>query len=343
MKKIVRKAIITYLAENNLLPVNQHGFLQGPSKLSQFINQVETIIRVLESDNDIDSIYLDFSKEFDKVNHAILCNKFKEKRIGGLVGAWLHNFLSNRTQQVSANGAISEPTPVLSGVPQGTVLGTNVIMICDLGLDLTAAFISMFADDSWVSSAPTSENELTHFQHELDDAIYPWTQANKAVFNGYKFEHVHFGKICETVPIYLDPNGTPIDNKTNNEDLGVIISNDLSWNNQIDLVIASCRKQTAWILKTFTSCDILTMRTLWISLFRPIIDYCSPLWSPKPTNYGQIDKLKGVLCSFSKNVDSLRELPYCDRLQSLSLHSIQQRHERYIILYYIILYYTFIE
>ena len=99
------------------------------------------------------------------------------------------------------------------------------------------------------------------------------------------------------------------------------------------LVIASCRKQTAWILRTFASRDIQTMRTLWISLVRPIIDYCSPLWSPKPTSYGQIDKLEGVLRSFSKNVDGLRELPYCDRLRSLSLHSIQRRHERYKILY----------
>ena len=334
-EKIVRKAIITHLAENNLLPVNQHGFLQGRSTLSQLINQVETIIRVLESGNDIDSIYLDFSKAFDKVDHTILCNKLKEKRIGGLVGAWLHNFLSNRTQQVSANGAISESTPVLSGVPQGTVLGPIlfVIMICDLGSDLTAAFISMFADDSRVSSIATSENEQAHFQQELDDAIYPWAQANKAVFNGDKFEHVHFGKNCASVPTYLDTNGTPIDKKANIKDLGVIISNDLTWSNQIDRVIASCRKQTAWILRTFASRDIQTMRTLWVSLVRPIIDYCSPLWSPKPTSYGQIDKLEGVLRSFSKNVDGLRELPYCDRLRSLSLHSIQRRHERYKILY----------
>ena len=79
--------------------------------------------------------------------------------------------------------------------------------------------------------------------------------------------------------------------------------------------------------------DSLTMRTLWISLLRPTIDYCSPLWSPKPTNYGAIDHLEGVLRSFSKHVDNLRDLPYGDRLKAMNLQSIQRRHERYKIIY----------
>ena len=334
-EKIIRKAIINHLAANDLLPSNQHGFLQGRSTLSQLISQVETILRALEVGNDVDSIYLDFAKAFDKVDHSILCRKLKEKRIGGPVGIWLHNFLTNRTQQVSANGAISSPVPVLSGVPQGTVLGPILflIMISDLGSDLTDAFISMFADDSRVSSVANSPQDQTNFQRELNSFIYPWAPTNKAVFNGDKFEHIHFSPESTVSPVYLDPSGSPISEKDHIKDLGVVISNDLSWSAQIDKVIANCRKQSAWILRTFSSRDVLTMRTLWISLIRPIIDYCSPLWSPNPTCYGQIDRLEGVLRSFSKNVDGLRDLPYSERLKALDLHSIQRRHERYKIIY----------
>ena len=334
-EKIIRKAIINHLANNNLLPINQHGFLQGRSTLSQLLNQVETITRVLESGHDLDSIYLDFAKAFDKVDHTILCNKLKKLRIGGKVGVWLHTFLSNRTQQISANGAISSPKPVLSGVPQGTVLGPIlfIIMISDLDSDLQVAFASLFADDTRVSAIITSENDAHNLQLELDNTIYPWAQTNKAVFNGDKFEHIHFGNKLENAPTYHDPHGQSISNKVQIRDLGVLISNDLSWSPQIDKVISDCRKQTAWILRTFTMRDSITMRTLWISLLRPTIDYCSPLWSPKPTNYGAIDRLEGVLRSFSKHVDNLRDLPYGDRLKAMNLQSIQRRHERYKIIY----------
>ena len=173
-------------------------------------------------------------------------------------------------------------------------------MISDIGNDLQGSFISLFADDSRVSALSDSQESRDAFQDELNNSIYPWAQRNKAVFNGDKFEHVHFGKKLQDLADYSDPNGNPISTKSQVRDLGVIISDDLSWSSHIDRTIAGCRKQIAWILRVFSKRDINTMRTLWVSLIRPIIDYCSPIWSPHPTNYGQIDRLEGVLRSFTK-------------------------------------------
>lgn len=334
-EKVIREFIVNHLIDNNLLPSNQHGFVQGRSTTSQLINQTETLIRILESGSEIDTIYLDFAKAFDKVDHFILCNKLKEKRIGGSVGAWLYNFLSNRTLQVSANGALSKPAPVLSGVPQGTVLGPVlfIIMISDIDSDIHKSFISLFADDSRVSAISDSQEDHETFQNELNNAIYPWAQRNKAVFNGDKFEHIHFGKKSQIPEHYLDPTGNNITTKSQIRDLGVIISDDLTWSSHLDRVIVNCRKQIAWILRVFSKRDIVTMRTLWTSLIRPIIDYCSPVWSPHSTNYSQLDRLEGVLRNFTKKVDNLHELPYCTRLKEMKLSSIQRRHERYKILY----------
>ncbi|MEL7079430.1 MAG: reverse transcriptase family protein [Cyanobacteria bacterium J06582_2] len=335
MEKILRKAIIQHLTDNNLLPNNQHGFIKGRSTLSQLLGQTETILRTIEEGNDLDSIYLDFSKAFDKVDHNILCTKLKKLGIGGKIGTWLHTFLTKRTQQVSANGVLSEPTPVLSGVPQGTVLGPIlfIIKISDFDHGLVKSSISLYADDSRASSIVSSEYDKNNFQTELNDIIYPWAPANKAVFNGDKFEHIHFGKKITPTPTYYDPQGNPIETKNLIKDLGILISNDLSWSPHIDKIISECRKQTAWILRTFTKRDILTMRSLWISLVRPIIDYCSPLWSPPPKSYGCIDKLEGVLRSFSKHVENLQDKNYNERLKALNLQSIQRRHERYKIIY----------
>ena len=334
-EKVMRKAIIKHLTDNQLLPSNQHGFLSGRSTLSQLLSQTETIIRALESRNDLDSVYLDFSKAFDKVDHSILCSKIKALGIGGKVGSWLHAFLTNRTQQVSANGSLSNTSPVLSGVPQGTVLGPIlfIIMIADIDKNLVAAFASLFADDSRISAIIESLADSENFQGELKNIIYPWASSNKAKFNGDKFEHIHFGKNSATIPTYKDPEDRPIATKNCIKDLGVLISNDLCWDAHINKLISDCRRQMAWILRTFSKRDVSTMRSLWISLIRPIIDYCSPLWSPNPTNYCNIDRLESILRGYTKKVDGLSNKSYSERLKSMNLHSIQRRHERYKILY----------
>ena len=89
----------------------------------------------------------------------------------------------------------------------------------------------------------------------------------------------------------------------------------------------------AWKLRTFSKRNALTMRTLWMSFLRPVVDYCSPLWSPRPTSYSQIKRLERILRSSSKNVEGISDLPYSKRLKAMNLHSIQRRHERYKILY----------
>ena len=79
------------------------------------------ILEELEKSNNVDVIYLDFAKAFDKVDHGILLNKLKKIGINSKIGVWMHNFLSNRQQCVAVNGITSSEAEVRSGIPQGSV------------------------------------------------------------------------------------------------------------------------------------------------------------------------------------------------------------------------------
>lgn len=117
----------------------------------------------------------------------------------GKVLVWLHTFLSNWTHQVSAYKAISTPTSVLSGAPQGSVLGLILffVMISDLASNLRKDLTSLFADD-WQVSA------IIIYANDVHNAVYSLVQINKAVFNYHKFEHIHSGHKHENIPNYHD-------------------------------------------------------------------------------------------------------------------------------------------
>ena len=145
-EKILKKHIVAYMEENNLFNPGQHGFRLGRSCLSQLIAHYDHITRLLESGQNVDVIYIDFAKAFDKVDYLVTMKKLKGMGISGKLGRWLHAFLTNRKQAVVVNGTKSMPADVKSGVPQGSVLGPLLflVLIGDIDREVTTSFVSSF-------------------------------------------------------------------------------------------------------------------------------------------------------------------------------------------------------
>ena len=148
MEKIVRGNIVTFLTENNLFNPSQHGFMKGRSCLSALLSVYDELINNLSNcqPSCIDMIYLDFAKAFDKVDHGVLLHKLKSMGITGDLGNWLLNFLSDRKHFVRMPGGISNDSPVLSGVPQGTVLDPLLFLVTISNTRATFAYHS-FCDN----------------------------------------------------------------------------------------------------------------------------------------------------------------------------------------------------
>ena len=125
-ERVVRKNLVRYLEENNLLSSKQHGFRKGRSCLTQLLKHYDTILNNYLNNTETDVIYLDYAKAFDKVDHQLLLKKLHHYGIGGKVYDWIEQFLLDRTQTVVVDGLIHSLVAFeISGVTQGTVLGPH--------------------------------------------------------------------------------------------------------------------------------------------------------------------------------------------------------------------------
>ena len=333
-EKVMRSGIVKFMEENGLFNPSQHGFRFGRSCLSQLINHYDNILNLMEQGLNVDVIYVDFAKAFDKVDFMVTLQKLKGLGITGKVGKWIHSFLTDRYQTVLVNEGRSDPTKVRSGVPQGSVLGPLLflILIGDIDQKVAHSFLSSFADDTRIGCQVTSVEDTALLQKDLS-SVYSWTSENNMQLNGDKFECLRYGqnKDIKETTCYKSNTDVTIEEKEHVRDLGVTMSNDGTFRKHIETTIATAKKQCSWILRTFKTRDSLLLLTLWKSLVLCKLDYCSQLWSP--VQKGDIQRIEMVQRCFIRNIPDIRRLSYWEQLKYLKLYSLQRRRERYKIIY----------
>jgi len=329
-EKTIRKKITTFMEECNSFNENQHGFRAGRSCLTQLLGHYDNIVNLLETGHNVDVVYLDFSKAFDKVDFNILLTKAKKLGIQGKLLEWIKEFLTNRNQSVIVNGKISSKRPVISGVPQGSVLGPLLflILIGDIDKDIVDSTVTSFADDTRAKKGLTSEEDAVQLQNDLF-RIYHWAIENNMNFNSLKFELLRYGRNQELKEktCYVTPEWELIEEEHNVKDLGITLSGDCSFKKHINNIIESAKRMSSWILRTFDTRDKTPMLTLYKSLVRPLLEYSSPLWSP--ISKGDIQKLEEVQQSFIRKIRGVSR-DYHTALKQLNLYSLERRRQRYI-------------
>ena len=333
-EKIVREKITHYMTANDKFNDNQHGFRNGRSCVSQLLNHYNTILESLENETEIDVIYLDFAKAFDKVHHDTLLGKLQNIGITGKLHQWIKEFLRNRKQYVTVEGATSRASEVLSGVPQGTVLGPLLflIYISDIDEGITDSVISCFADDTRVLKSIKEDNDRARLQNDLN-LIYNWADNNKMKFNEKKFERINYlpRRQYENTHNYTSQNGSPIETKTETRDLGIIMKDDATFSEHITAIAKKGKRQAGWALRTFKSRNVLLMLTLLKTLIQPLLEYGCEIWNP----HLQVDitKLENIQRNFTRKIEGMDEMNYWERLHALKLNSLERRRERYMIIY----------
>ena len=336
-EKVVRCNLVRFMEQHKLFNNSQHGFRGGRSCLSQLLNHIDRITSLLEDGNDVDVIYLDFAKAFDKVDIGVTLRKLKSLGIRGQLGRWLASFLLDRQQAVVVDGQRSPSRPVLSGVPQGSVLGPFLflVLIGDIDAGIVSSFLSSFADDTRISHPITEEEDSQQLQADLEK-VYKWAKDNNMQFNSEKFELLKYRANNQNQGLphpatYKSSSGTVIDEKDHISDLGIHLSSDATFKYHIDKKISAMKSKVSWILRTFKTRANIPMLTLWKQLVLSEHDYCCQIWSP--TKAGETQALEAVQKSFVRKIDGTQGMSYWEQLKNLKLYSLQRRRERYIIIY----------
>ena len=329
---MVRKKIIEFLIKTGKLNDSQHGFRSGRSTLSQLLAHFDKILKGLERGDDVNVVYLDFAKAFDKVDFGVVLKKLKSIGIRGKLGRWIHCFLTGRTQKVVVGGASSSIKEVISGVPQGSVLGPLIflIMIGDIDKSVLTAFLSSFADDTRVGHWVKTREDLQNLQKDLDN-IYEWATKNNMEFNSSKFESLRYGENRFPTVKQLDDQGEPIEVKDHVKDLGVYMSSDCTFGFHIRNVTVESRNLANWVLRVFQTREETPMKTLFTSLIRPKVEYGCQIWNP--TKKQEIVELEMVQRRFIKRIEGMEHLTYPEQLKKLKLYSLERRRERYLVIY----------
>ena len=330
-ERVLRDKLVHHLESNNLIIPQQHGFRRYRSTLTQLIHHFDIILQILESSKNVDIIYLDLSKAFDKVNHQILLNKLEQMKITGKVLNWITTFLTNRSQIVVVNGHKSSPTKVASGVPQGTVLGPALFILYMNNVTeyIRDILIQLFADDSKITSAITNATDRNKLLAALQ-CLIEWTTHNSMKFNQDKFQLLQLGSDDSLKQPY-QCNDINIEKSETVRDLGVLVSEDFSFKPHITEICNNTANFASWLLRTFWTRNKDVMLLFLKTYLIPRLEYCSAAWNPH--KIGEIEQLEAVQRSFTSKIENMENLDYWQRLKSLNLFSLQRRRERFIIIH----------
>ena len=245
--------------------------------------------------------------------------------------------LTSRSQRVVVDHSFSSVCPVLSGVPQGSVLGPILFLAFINDIPETCSdgsAVKMFADDVKLFSEIASQSFIPSIslQSSLDN-LSVWSGIWQLSINPSKCHVLSISqRSLETSPRLYKLGGTFIDINNYLVDLGVTVTSDLSYKIHINNIVASAYRRIGTLFRGFSSRDPLFLRRAFITYIRPLLEYNSIVWNPSEIYL--IDLLESVQRSFTRRVPSLSHLSYHSRLSELNLEPLELRRIRFDLIYY---------
>ena len=211
------------------------------------IELTDNIRTLIDSGNIVFSLFIDFSKAFDTVDHEILLYKLNHYGIRGHANILFKSYLTNRTQYTFANGINSSPDKVTCGVPQGSVLGPILFIIYanDIYRCAQNSMKRLFADDTCLSVHHKQITELINLAKIQIKNVIKWCQCNKLTINFDKTYFIIFWAKNKHIPQNINEieiDGHVIKRVISTKYLGVYVDELLNWRDHVSYISKSLLK-----------------------------------------------------------------------------------------------------
>lgn len=324
MEHIISNYLADYLDQHNILTPYQHGFRKGLSTTTQLVSIVHAFSSIIDKSGQIDVIFLDFSKAFDRVSHSGLLFKLNQLKIPHTLINWIASYLEMRKQFVDVGGHLSDPAPVNSGVPQGSVLGPLLFLIYIN--DITKCVdesvgIRLFADDCILYKPVNSDNDQTTLNNSLN-AITNWCETWDMKLNQDKTVFMRITNKKNPIMTKYLIKGVEISQTNSFKYLGVTFSSNLTWSTHIDTICASARRKLGLLRHKIKNSPSHVKLLAYNTLIRPLLEYATIVWDPHTKkDINKLEQIQRLAVRFIYNryrrLDSPTELMKLNNIMTL--------------------------
>ena len=324
-EKLVHPILYTHVEP--LINANQHGFVKRKSTISNLMSFVDYVAESLDDNIQVDAIYTDFAKAFDKLNIRILLSKLKSFGVTGMVLKWFESYLIDRVQCVKFGGCTSRAIKPCSGIPQGSLLGPLlfVIFINDLPDCLRCRNLG-FADDFKIFKRIMLRTDCETLQSDLEK-LSSWCNTNDMELNISKCSVITFTRKKNVIDFDYSVGGVTLKRVDEIKDLGIILDTKLCFDRHINHIFRRCNKLLGFIYRAcsrFRSKESLMF--LYNSFVRSLCEYGAVIWNPFYKIY--VDKIERIQRKFTRRLyyaHKIRKADYEVRLSTLKMQKLSVR------------------
>lgn len=287
IERALLNRLLDFFESEKFLYTHQYGFRKRSGTRLALTEIIDMIQLRIDNKDTVTGLFMDLSKAFDCVDHAILLYKLEMAGVRGLALKLLESYLSNRKMVVNVNGTHSAEKNIGVGVPQGSVIGSlmYLVYVNDMAQLKLHGKLRLFADDSAVFYATRSVSLNINHMHEDIRILSEYFRINKLTLNAKKTNFVHFTSPSNKINAVSTTNvdGTEYQRAETVKYLGLYLDSHLNWNSHVDHISTKIAAATA-ILRKLSFLPTQILRKLYFALAHSHLSYAAIVWAAAKDN-----------------------------------------------------------